>query len=306
MQLQQQKQSGAHRFRNILLSSSLKAGIDAEVQRAQMRAEAGASSSSISTIASVENLRNKLMSVYIFYEGLHCINADEPCYPWWKAIGILFSASPSFELLPYLRRMARKYLTLLATSTDVERLFSEVNLVSTPHRGNLSSDNTEALVLINKNRELLSQLFNYDFLHQPLFAKDLVSPLPSSEEASSTSACATRLQPPKRPRQTLLPFASLTASPVQQLAPYAGTPGRTAVDTAASSTGDADDEVNEFVLVGDEENRNVRPHVAENDNSGVDVILIDTDSGRGRGDEPPDDDNRIDDNFDIESKNYLS
>ena len=35
-------------------------------------------------------------------------------------------------------------------------------------------------------------------------------------------------------------------------------------------------------------------------------LLILTVVGAVVGDEPPDDDNRIDDNFDIESKNYLS
>ena len=61
------------------------------------------------------------------------------CIQWW------IDKRSSF---PYLSRMALDYLTIPATSTDVERLFSQGHLLLTHVRSRLSAQSTCALLCL--------------------------------------------------------------------------------------------------------------------------------------------------------------
>lgn len=57
---------------------------------------------------------------------------------WWK------NNSYSF---PYLSKLARKYLSIMASSVSVERLFSQTGNLVTPKRSNLSSNMINGLIM---------------------------------------------------------------------------------------------------------------------------------------------------------------
>jgi len=70
------------------------------------------------------------------------LDREESPLVWWRDNGYRF---------PLLSHIARKYLTIPATSTPAERVFSTAGLTVTKLRSCLSSEHVNMLVYLNKN-----------------------------------------------------------------------------------------------------------------------------------------------------------
>jgi hypothetical protein len=73
---------------------------------------------------------------------------DMECLAFWKKKEVEAAGSPAKEALV---RVAKKFLTPLATSVDVERLFSECGAALTKKRNSLCPDRLDKIIFIRKN-----------------------------------------------------------------------------------------------------------------------------------------------------------
>ena len=74
-------------------------------------------------------------------------DADLDALEWWKK---------HEKSYPKLAIMARKYLSIPATSVQSERLFSATGRLISKSRSRLLPDHAELLVFLNKNMDLMS------------------------------------------------------------------------------------------------------------------------------------------------------
>ena len=70
------------------------------------------------------------------------LDAEEDPLKWWKG---------HEEIYPILSKVAKKYLSVPATSTASERLFSKSGKIVTPTRPSLKPEKVEMLVFLAKN-----------------------------------------------------------------------------------------------------------------------------------------------------------
>ena len=82
------------------------------------------------------------MSEVSRYKAEPLLNLDEDVLLWWK------HHAPSY---PYLTKMARKYLGIIATSVPSERLFSTAGNTVNAKRSSLDPANAEKLVFLHDN-----------------------------------------------------------------------------------------------------------------------------------------------------------
>ena len=70
------------------------------------------------------------------------IERHEDPLKWWEQ---------NSAHLPYLQRVAKKYLCIPATSVPVERLFSKAGEVIAARRSNIKPKNVDMILFLNKN-----------------------------------------------------------------------------------------------------------------------------------------------------------
>ena len=70
------------------------------------------------------------------------LDTEEEILPWWKLYGSKY---------PFISQLAQKYLSICATSSASERLFSTSGNVVTPSRSSLKPDKVNMLTFLAKN-----------------------------------------------------------------------------------------------------------------------------------------------------------
>ena len=78
------------------------------------------------------------------------IKSQEPL-KWWDVNKVQF---------PILAQLARKYLSIQATSGASERVFSDAGLIMSTKRTSMKEDLFEALIFLKRNGELVGGMFN--------------------------------------------------------------------------------------------------------------------------------------------------
>ncbi|XP_011862111.1 PREDICTED: zinc finger BED domain-containing protein 1-like [Vollenhovia emeryi] len=109
----------------------------------------------------LEKTEHKTALRFLFYQPMHCINDVESQFQaylsepqlrvdldyleWWKTRADKF---------PALAILARKYLSIPATSASAERTFSTAGNIVTPKRNCLSPENVNMLVFLYQNKSV--------------------------------------------------------------------------------------------------------------------------------------------------------
>jgi hypothetical protein len=70
---------------------------------------------------------------------------------WWDA---------NQQQFPILAQLARKYLSIQATSGASERVFSDADLIMTAKRTSMKEDLFEALIFLKRNGNIVGRMFN--------------------------------------------------------------------------------------------------------------------------------------------------
>ena len=78
------------------------------------------------------------------------IKSQEPL-KWWDVNKVQF---------PILAQLARKYLSIQATSGASERVFSDAGLIMSTKRTSMKEDLFETLIFLKRNGELVGGMFN--------------------------------------------------------------------------------------------------------------------------------------------------
>ncbi|CAI6358473.1 unnamed protein product [Macrosiphum euphorbiae] len=78
-----------------------------------------------------------------FYTGLPTISFCQNPLKWWNL---------NSSMYPFLTILARKFLTIQATSVASERVFSKGGLIVTDHRATLTNDHASQLVFLSANK----------------------------------------------------------------------------------------------------------------------------------------------------------
>ena len=90
-----------------------------------------------------ETVRNEVLS----YFGENCISRDTSPLQWWKE---------NTGRFPNLAVLAKSYLSVPATSTPSERLFSDAGNIVTKKRASLTPDHVDMLTFLHSNRQIIS------------------------------------------------------------------------------------------------------------------------------------------------------
>ena len=70
---------------------------------------------------------------------------------WWDV---------NLRQFPILAQLARKYLSIQATSGASERVFSDAGLIMTAKRTSMKEDLFEALIFLKRNGSIVGGIFN--------------------------------------------------------------------------------------------------------------------------------------------------
>ena len=81
------------------------------------------------------------------YMGMVVINKAQSALEWW-------ACKESRQAFPILSTIASKFLTVPASTSDVERLFSSTKIVTSGRRSNMSPEILEFLMLIKANSQI--------------------------------------------------------------------------------------------------------------------------------------------------------
>ena len=97
--------------------------------------------------------RDRLSKEIQRYQMYPVIDGDEDPLKWWRRSEVGF---------PMLCQLARKYLSIQASSSPTERLFSKAGLISTPSRAQLKPEKVDMLTFLAK---LVITLFSILYLY---------------------------------------------------------------------------------------------------------------------------------------------
>jgi len=90
----------------------------------------------------VSNINNEV----VIYESYPQVGIDTNVLSWWKM---------QKDTLPILSKMARKYLSVPATSVPSESLFSKAGIISSGNRSSISPKVLRELLFLHKNQNYL-------------------------------------------------------------------------------------------------------------------------------------------------------
>ena len=86
--------------------------------------------------------RDRLSKEIQRYQMYPVIDGDEDPLKWWRRSEVGF---------PMLCQLAPKYLSIQASSSPSERLFSKAGLISTPSRAQLKPEKVDMLTFLAEN-----------------------------------------------------------------------------------------------------------------------------------------------------------
>ncbi|CAB4410377.1 unnamed protein product [Rhizophagus irregularis] len=85
------------------------------------------------------------------YLAISQIPRDQDSLKWWNA---------NQRQFPILAQIARKYLSIQATSGASEHVFSDAGLIMTAKRTSMKEDLFEALIFLKRNGNMVDMMFN--------------------------------------------------------------------------------------------------------------------------------------------------